>query len=87
MRIGNQLSRRRAVSAMLSRAAYISDRFGDNMFMGAINAYTDEAGKGLNVLSGETGRGLLEDRSRLQGKGRQVGRRLRLQCSTKSEMK
>jgi aconitate hydratase len=31
------------------------DRFSDNMFMGAINAYTDEAGKGLNVLSGERG--------------------------------
>jgi aconitate hydratase len=30
------------------------DKFSDNMFMGAINAYTDEAGKGLNVLSGET---------------------------------
>ncbi len=29
------------------------DRFSDNMFMGAINAYTDEAGKGLNVVSGE----------------------------------
>ena len=29
------------------------DKFSDNMFMGAINAYTDEAGKGLNVLTGE----------------------------------
>ncbi len=29
------------------------DRFSDNMFMGAINAYTDEAGKGLNVVTGE----------------------------------
>jgi aconitate hydratase len=33
------------------------DRFSDNMFMGAINAYTGEAGKGLNVLSGETDQG------------------------------
>ena len=33
------------------------DRFSDNMFMGAINAYTDEAGKGLNVLSGEREQG------------------------------
>ena len=33
------------------------DRFSDNMFMGAINAYTDDAGKGLNVLSGEQGQG------------------------------
>ena len=27
------------------------DKFSDNMFMGAINAYTDEAGRGLNVLT------------------------------------
>ncbi|MBI4191883.1 MAG: aconitate hydratase [Betaproteobacteria bacterium] len=31
------------------------DRFSDNMFMGATNAYTGEAGKGRNVLTGETG--------------------------------
>lgn len=30
------------------------DRFSDNMFRGAINAFTDEAGNGKNVLSGET---------------------------------
>jgi aconitate hydratase len=30
-------------------------KFSDNMFMGAINAYTGEAGKGKNVLTGETG--------------------------------
>ncbi|MGH7036974.1 MAG: aconitate hydratase, partial [Stellaceae bacterium] len=29
------------------------DRFSDNMFMGAINAYTGEAGTGADVLSGE----------------------------------
>lgn len=29
------------------------EKFSDNMFMGAVNAYTDEIGKGLNVLSGE----------------------------------
>ena len=34
------------------------DRFSDNMFMGAINAYTDETGKGLNVLSGEGGQAI-----------------------------
>ena len=33
------------------------DRFSDNMFMGAINAYTDEAGKGLNVLTGDRDQG------------------------------
>jgi aconitate hydratase len=31
------------------------DKFSDNMFMGAINAYNDEAGTGLNVLTGERG--------------------------------
>ena len=31
------------------------DRFSDNMFMGAINAFDDEAGKGIDVLSGEKG--------------------------------
>jgi aconitate hydratase len=31
------------------------DKFSDNMFMGATNAYTGAAGTGINVLSGETG--------------------------------
>ena len=31
------------------------DKFSDNMFMGAINAYNDDAGKGLNALTGEQG--------------------------------
>jgi aconitate hydratase len=31
------------------------DKFSDNMFMGATNAYTGEAGKGKNVLTGEAG--------------------------------
>ena len=31
------------------------DKFSDNMFMGAINAYTNEAGKGLNLITGEGG--------------------------------
>jgi aconitate hydratase len=31
------------------------DKFSDNMFMGAINAYTGEAGKSKNVLTGQTG--------------------------------
>jgi aconitate hydratase len=33
------------------------DRISDNMFTGAINAFTGEAGKGRNVLTGETGIG------------------------------
>ncbi len=31
------------------------DRVSDNMFLGAVNAFTGEAGKGLNVLTGERG--------------------------------
>src|SRR5262245_52300091 len=31
------------------------DKFSDNMFMGATNAYTGEAGNGKNVLTGQTG--------------------------------
>jgi aconitate hydratase len=31
------------------------DRFSDNMFMGASNAFTGETGRGRNVLTGETG--------------------------------
>ena len=31
------------------------EKFSENMFMGAINAYTDEAGKGSNVLTGKRG--------------------------------
>ncbi len=34
------------------------DRFSDNMFMGAINAYTGEAGKGKNLLTGEQGQAI-----------------------------
>jgi aconitate hydratase A / 2-methylisocitrate dehydratase len=34
------------------------DKFSDNMFMGAANAYTGEAGKGKNVLTGQTGQSI-----------------------------
>jgi aconitate hydratase len=34
------------------------DKFSDNMFMGATNAFTGEAGKGLNVLTGERGQAI-----------------------------
>ena len=30
-------------------------KFSENMFMGAVNAYTGETGKGQNILTGETG--------------------------------
>jgi aconitate hydratase A / 2-methylisocitrate dehydratase len=31
------------------------DKISDNMFLGALNAFTGETGKGVNVLTGETG--------------------------------
>jgi aconitate hydratase len=34
------------------------DKFSDNMFMGATNAYTGETGKGVNVLTGERGQAI-----------------------------
>ncbi len=34
------------------------DKFSDNMFMGATNAYTGEAGTGLNTITGESGQGI-----------------------------
>ncbi len=34
------------------------DKFSDNMFMGAANFFTGEAGKGRNVLTGETGQAI-----------------------------
>ena len=36
------------------------DRFSDNMFLGATNAFTGEAGKGKNVLTGATGQAISE---------------------------
>jgi aconitate hydratase len=36
------------------------DRFSDNMFMGASNAFTGETGRGRNVVTGETGQSLSE---------------------------
>jgi aconitate hydratase len=34
------------------------DKFSDNMFLGATNAYTGETGKGLDVLTGERGQSI-----------------------------
>src|SRR5260370_12008922 len=34
------------------------DKFSDNMFMGATNAFTDEPGTGINVLTGEKGQAI-----------------------------
>ena len=37
------------------------DKFSDNMFMGAINAFTEETGKATNVLSGESGKAISQN--------------------------
>jgi len=55
VKLGRVVSARGQVSPLRFRGHL--DRFSDNMFMGAINAYTGEAGKGLNVLTGETDEG------------------------------
>ena len=36
------------------------DKFSDNLFMGATNAFSGEAGKGRNVLTGETGQAIAQ---------------------------
>ena len=45
------------------------DKFSDNMFMGAINAYTDEAGKGVNVLTGESDQAISKIARNYKAKG------------------
>jgi len=45
------------------------DRFSDNMFLTAINAYTGEAGKGKNVLTGETSQSIAKIARDYRAKG------------------
>jgi aconitate hydratase len=45
------------------------EKFSDNMFMGAINAFTGEAGKGLNVLTGEGGQAIAAIARHYKAKG------------------
>ena len=47
------------------------DKISDNMFLGALNAFTGETGKGLNLLSGEAG--VLLTRIARDWKARRVG--------------
>jgi aconitate hydratase len=44
-------------------------KFSDNMFMGAINAYTTEAGKSKNVLTGKTGLSVADNARYYQSQG------------------
>ena len=45
------------------------DKFSDNMFMGAVNAFSDEAGKGINVLSGEKNQSIANIARRYKAQG------------------
>ena len=45
------------------------DKFSDNLLMGGANAYTGEAGKGKNLLTGETGRAISKTARHYQKKG------------------
>ena len=44
-------------------------KFSENMFMGAVNAFTGTAGRGKNVITGETGRPIAEIAKSYRGKG------------------
>ena len=37
------------------------DKFSDNMFMGAVNAFTEETGKATNALTGESGKAISQN--------------------------
>ena len=37
------------------------DKFSDNMFMGAVNAFTEETGKATNLLTGESGKAISQN--------------------------
>jgi aconitate hydratase len=45
------------------------DKFSDNMFMGATNAYTGERGKSKNVLTGKTGLSVADNARHYQSQG------------------
>jgi aconitate hydratase len=47
------------------------DRISDNMFMGALNAFTGEMGKGINPISGAAGQPLAKIARELKAKGQQ----------------
>jgi aconitate hydratase len=45
------------------------DRISDNMFLGAVNAFTGEAGKGVNPVTGEAGKTFTQNARDLKSKG------------------
>ena len=48
------------------------DRISDNMFLGAVNAFTGEAGKGVNPITGEVEHRSPRSRA-TEGAGRRAG--------------
>jgi aconitate hydratase len=46
------------------------DKFSDNMFMGAINAFSNETGRGRNVLNGQAGQSLADNARSYKARGR-----------------
>ena len=55
------------------------EKFSDNMFMGAVNAFTDETGKGKDQLTEESGHAISKVARPLQGRGVEMGGRRRPQ--------
>ena len=51
------------------------DNISDNMFSGAVNAFTGEAGKITHPLTGEEHMAVSEGRARSEGQGLALGRR------------
>src|SRR5512144_23527 len=45
------------------------DRISDNMFLGAVNAFTGEAGKGVNPVTGEAGKTFTQNARDLKARG------------------
>jgi aconitate hydratase len=45
------------------------DKISDNMFLGAVNAFTGEAGKGINPITGETGKTFTQVARDLKARG------------------
>jgi aconitate hydratase len=45
------------------------DKISDNMFLGAVNAFTGEAGKGVNPVTGEAGKTFTQNARDLKGRG------------------
>ncbi len=45
------------------------DKFSDNMFMGALNAFTGESGKATNIITGESGKAISQNARKYKSAG------------------